>query len=522
MVDRSQVGDPVGQHGRSPREPITGGASGPCLSASLSVTPFRSLSASFRRLPRKPDSVFILTSMPLQSHRRRRTPKASATQSAVNPQTHPDAAGIDVGAEELVVAVPAGRDAGPTVRTFASFTADLQQLVGWLQRCGIQSVAMESTGNYWVPAFEALEGAGIEVCLVNARHVKGVPGRKSDVCDAQWLQQLHAAGLLRKSFRPPAAVAALRYVVRHRLEWIQGAARHLQHQQKVLTEMNLKLHHVFSDLDGESALNIVQAILSGEREPAKLAALRDPRCRTPQATIEKALVGHYRPELLFVLRQCHEAWQQTHARIAEADAEIARLSALIGGPSPGPLPKAQRPAQRRRHKHSVNMPIFAEAYRFFGMDLSLIDGVGSGVLLALMSEVGTAQQLQSCFRSAEAFASWLGLCPDNRISGGRVLKAKTRPVKSRLATALRLGAHGLGHAHNKLGEYCRRMKGRLGKAEGITATAHKLARIIYGVIAHQKPYDETVAFRLTAASRQNRLKRLHNEAAAIGMQLVPV
>ncbi len=476
----------------------------------------------FRRLPRGQDSKIILPPMPLKAHRRPRSPQASATQSTINPRTHPDAAGIDVGAEELVVAVPADRGAGPVVRTFQSFTTDIQALVDWLKGCRIRTVAMESTGNYWVPAFEALEEAGVEVFLVNARHVKGVPGRKTDVCDAQWLQQLHAAGLLRKSFRPPLEVAALRYVMRHRLEWVQSAAHQLQHQQKVLTEMNLKLHHVFSDLDGQSALSIIEAILKGERDPAQLAELRDPRCRTPRATIEKALVGRYRPELLFVLRQSHEAWKQARQRIEEADQEIARLCARIGGPSPGPLPPARRPHQRRAHKNSVDMPIYEEAYRFFGVDLSQVDGVGSSLMLALMSEVGTREQLKKSFRSAEAFASWLGLCPDNRISGGRILKAKTRGVQSRLAAALRLGAHGLGHSKTKLGEFCRRMKGRLGKAEGITATAHKLARILYGVIVNQKPYCETEAFRLTTSSQKNRLKRLHNEAAAIGMQLVPI
>lgn len=485
------------------------------------MTPFRSLATLLRRLPRGQDNENTLSDMPQKSHRRRRTPKASATQSTINPRSHPDAAGIDVGAEELVVAVPADRGPGPVVRTFQSFTVDLEALVGWLKECRIRTVAMESTGNYWVGAFEALEEAGIEVCLVNARHVQGVPGRKSDVCDAQWLQQLHAAGLLRKSFRPPMEVVALRYVMRHRQEWIQAGARHLQHQQKVLTEMNLKLHHVFSDVDGESALRIIEAILAGERDPARLARLRDPRCRTPQATIEKALVGKYRPELLFVLRQCHEAWKQTRQRIEEADQEIARLCGRIGGPSPGPLPPPTHPHQRRGHKNSVDMPLFEEAYRFFGVDLSQVDGVGPSVVLALMSEVGTREQLQKSFRSAEAFASWLGLCPDNRISGGRVLKAKTRRVRNRLAAALRLGAHGLGKAQNKLGEFCRRMKGRLGKAEGITATAHKLARILYGVILRQKPYSEDEAFRISPSSQKKRLQRLHNQAAAIGMKLLP-
>jgi len=469
----------------------------------------------------KQSLMFMLT--PQKKLRpRRRALRASKTQSAVDPNCNPDAAGIDVSAEELVAAVPAGRCEGRAVRTFGAFTADLQELAGWLKSCGIKTVAMESTGNYWVPAYEALEQAGLEVCLVNARHAKGVPGRKTDVCDAQWLQQLHAAGLLRKSFRPPAEVAALRYLTRHRREMIEAASRHLQHQQKVLTEMNLRLHHVLSDLDGESAVAIVQAIISGQRDPAVLAALRDPRCKTPVAIVVKALQGNYRTELVFVLRQSFEAWQRTRQQIIEADAEITRLAAAIGGPSPGVLPTPGRSTQHRVHKNTVDFPVFSEAYRFYGVDLSTMDGMGSSTLMSLMSEVGTGEQFRLNFRNGDAFASWLGLCPDNRISGGRVLKAKTRNVASRLATALRLAAHGVAHSKSKIGEYCRRMKGRLGKAEGITATAHKLARIIFAMIVHRQPYDEAKAFRLSTGSRLTRLKRLQNEARTLGMQLIAV
>lgn len=452
---------------------------------------------------------------------RRRSPRASQSQSAVNPHCNPHAAGIDVGAEELVVAVPTGRGDGRTVRTFAAFTPDLQEMVRWLKSCAIETVAMESTGNYWVPAFELLEAAGLEVCLVNARHAKGVPGRKTDVCDAQWLQQLHAAGLLRKSFRPPAPVAALRYLVRHRRELLQAAARHLQHQQKVLTEMNLRLHHVLSDLDGESAVAIIQAVLKGERDAAKLAALRDPRCKSPVATVEKALSGNYRTELLFVLRQSFDAWEGARKQIAEADVEIARLASAIGGPLADSLPAPRRSTQHRRHKNTVDFPVFSEAFRYYGVDLTAVDGIGSSTLLCLMSEVGTAEEFRRGFRSAEAFASWLGLCPDNRISGGRVLSAKTRKVGSRLATAMRLAAHGVAHSKSKLGEFCRRMKGRLGKAEGITATAHKLARILFAMIVGRQEYDEAKAFQVSRASQANRLKRLQNEAAALGLQLLP-
>lgn len=434
---------------------------------------------------------------------------------------HPEAAGIDVGAREFVVAVAPERSPSGCVKTFPTFTADIGRLVAWLQNCEVRTVAMESTGNYWVPLFQALEAAGIEVCLVNARHVRAVPGRKTDVCDAQWLQQLHTAGLLQKSFRPPAEVASLRYVMRHRSELVLSAARLLQEQQKVLNEMNLKLHHVFSDLDGISAMAIVEAILAGERNASVLAKLRHPRCRASDAVVEKALQGNYRPELLFVLRQANRLWHQVREQVNEADQEVARLVGAIKSEAPGPLPLPSTRNQRRLQKNAVDMAVFEEAYRFYKVDLSQVTGVGAALLTTLMTEIGTAEDLLKAFRTAESFASWNGLCPDNRITGGRVLKAKTRAVKGRVAQAFRLAAHGMARAQGKMGEHVRRMKGRLGKAEGITATAHKLSRVVYGMIKNRQPYDEQKAFRSTPSSQAKRLKRLQEQAAAMGMQLLP-
>ena len=259
-----------------------------------------------------------------QIHKRK---KLAAAQTPLNITHHPDAAGIDVGAEELVAAVPPGRGEGPQVRTFSAFTAGLHALRDWLQACGIKTVAMESTGNYWLCACAILEEAGLEVCLVNARHVKGVPGKKTDVCDAAWLQQLHAAGLLRGSFRPQKEILPLRYLLRHRGDLVAQSGQQVQLMQKVLTEMNLHIHHVFSDVDGVSAQAIITAILGGERDAARLAALRDRRCRAPLDQIKAALVGDYRGEYLFVLQQCQTRWQQLQETIAQCDQEIARRSA---------------------------------------------------------------------------------------------------------------------------------------------------------------------------------------------------
>lgn len=453
-----------------------------------------------------------------QNHKRK---KAAAAQTPLNPTHHPDAGGIDVGAEELVVAVPHGRGQAPFVRTFSAFTAGLHALRDWLLACQIKTVAMESTGNYWLCACALLEDAGLEVCLVNARHVKGVPGKKTDVCDAAWLQQLHAAGLLRGSFRPQKEILPLRYLMRHRGDLVAQAGQQVQLMQKVLTEMNLHIHHVFSDVDGVSAQAIITAILEGQRDADQLAALRDRRCRSPLTKIKAALVGDYREEYLFVLKQCQTHWQQLNEAIAQCDTEIARHTAAIVGVTDAPLPVAGF-AQRRVQKNmTAAMPVYAEAHRLLGVDLSAVPGISGGVLCTLLSELGNATHIRQKFRSAEAFASWLGLCPDNRISGGRILKAGTRKVTNRIANILRMAANALSRAQGRMGEYVRRFKGRLGKAEGIVAGAHKLARIIWALIVSGQPYDETKAFNHTPASTARRLKNLQNQAQALNMKLVP-
>lgn len=454
---------------------------------------------------------------------RRNKNRASKTQHSINTVAHPDAAGIDIGAEELVVAVPHDRDA-QSVRTFSTFTSGVLAMRDWLVSCKINTVAVESTGNYWIATYDILEQAGIDVCLVNARHVKGVPGKKTDVCDAQWLQQLHAAGLLKKSFRPAQDIVPLRYLMRHRASLIEDSSRLIQLMQKVLTEMNLKIQHVFSDIDGVSAQAIITAIVAGERDAKTLAGLRDPRCRSSEQTIMEALGGNYRMEYIFVLQQSQNLWKQQLEAIATCDEQIEELIAKIYTPSrPQSTPPATGAKSKARPQKGKNAPgydVIAEAKRFYGVDLSEIDGVSSGLLSVLMSEVGTAEQLKAAFCTSERFCSWIGVCPDNRISGGKVLKAKTRSIKSRLAGALRLSAFGLGNAKSKLGEYCRRMKGRLGKAEGITATAHKIARIIYAMITNQQGYDDEIAFKITPRNRERQLLRIQKQAAQFGFKIV--
>ena len=450
--------------------------------------------------------------------RRARKPGVNA-QYSINTQTHPDAAGIDVGAEEFVVAVPPERCEEP-VRTYASFTSGVYALREWLLECGIKTAAMESTGNYWITLYDVLTQAGIDVYLVNARHVKGVPGKKTDVCDAQWLQQLHAAGLLRKSFRPALGIVPLRFLMRHRAEMLGDAAKQLLLMQKTLTEMNLKLHHVFSDIDGVSAQAIIDAILAGERDPKKLAALRDKRCRSSAEDIIEALRCDYREEYLFVLGQSRRTYRQLREAIAACDEKLGELAARVECKVSSPLPQAPK-GQRKAGKNSPQFAVFETAWRFYGVDLGGVPGISTGLLCALISEVGTREDLLAAFPTPERFASWMGLCPDNRISGGKVLKAKIRKVVSRLAGAFRLGAFGLQRSPSQMGGYLRRMKGKLGKAEGTTAAAHKLARIAHGMIKSQQPYDEKEAFKLTPQSEARRRKALEKQAAALGLTLRP-
>lgn len=443
--------------------------------------------------------------------------KAKTTQAL--PAIHPNAAGIDIGATEIYVAVPVDRDSHP-VRCFGSFTEDLHALADWLQSCSIQTVAMESTGVYWIPLFQILEERGLEVYLVNARYVKGVPGRKSDVCDCQWLQYLHSVGLLRSSFRPPQEVCALRTLLRHRDSLVKMAAIHVQHMQKALSQMNLQLHNVISDLTGVTGLAILDAILSGERDSNKLATLRDRRIKASAETIAKSLVGDYHPEHLFTLKQVLAAYRHYQQLITDCDAQIEQMLQAFDSqvdPAEVPLPKAKTTHKKPRG-NEPRFDLRSSFYRILGVDLTQVPGFQTSTLQVLFSEIGADL---SKFPSAKHFCSWLGLCPDNRVSGGRVLSAKTRDVKSRAAYALRLAAQALFRSHSALGNYFRKMRARLGTPKAITATAHKLARILYHLLKTRKPYDETVFAKNEELYRQRLERKLRKEAAALGYQLIP-
>jgi transposase len=448
-------------------------------------------------------------------------PKAKARKAPrLMPVINPDVAGIDIGATEIYVAVPPERDDEP-VRCFSSFTEDLHALADWLMACGVKSVAMESTGVYWIALFQILEARGFEVCLVNARHVKNVPGRKSDVADCQWLQYLHAVGLLRASFRPPQAVCAVRSILRHRDSLIQLGSTHVQHMQKALTQMNLQLHHVISDLTGKTGLAIVSAMLAGERDPNVLARLRDYRIKASEHTVAKALVGDYRAEHLFTLRQALQSYQHYQALIRECETEIeAQLKGFESAVDPADKPLAPRSAAAKKSLGQAwQFDLRTELYRVLGVDLTTVPALEVATIHTVFTEVGRDL---SAFPTHKHFSSWLGVCPDNRVSGGKVLSVRTRKVKSRAAAALRMAAQSLHHSTSALGAYYRRMRTKLGAPKAITAAAHKLARIIYHLLKTRQPYDESRFAQHEQRYQHNRTRRLQQQAAALGFTLVPI
>jgi hypothetical protein len=392
-------------------------------------------------------------------------------------QVHPDAAGIDLGAREHYVAVPEDRDAHP-VRHFSCFTPDLFAMADWLESCGIKTVAMEATGVYWIPVFQILEGRGFEVVLVNAKHFKSVPGRKSDVQDCQWLQHLHESGLLAGSFRPADTVCVLRSYMRQRATLVKDSSRHVQRMQKALDQMNLHLHKVIRDITGETGKKIIRAIIDGERDPARLAAFKNYRVRASFDTIAKALTGDYREEHLFCLRQEFELYEMLQRAIAACDEAIMRQwnsFTAKADPSAAPAPKSR----------AKNTPERLQIFRATGVDLTAIDGMNALTVQTIVAEVGFDM---TKWKNEKQFASWLRLCPNNVITGGNVKRSRTQPTTSRAANAFRIAAWTLSNSNSYLGAYYRRMRAKKGAQHAITATAHKLARIFYRMLRYGRQY----------------------------------
>jgi len=487
--------------------------------------------------------------------------KKHAPRSTMDfPVINANASGCDVGSEWVYIAVPPDRS-DTEVRRFRTFTQDLREAVQWMLACGITTVAMESTSVYWIPFTQLLEESRIQVFLVNPRHVKNVPAAfKTDNRDSRWLRNLHAVGLLSASFRPEQAVCKVRSLARHRDNLTKQASRCVLHMQKALSQMNILLHEVIADVTGVSGLAVLDAILAGNRSPEHLARLFSPRVKATDEEIKKALVGDWRDEHLFTLRQSLASWRHFQSQIAECDTEISRLLSEFGDPPDPPDPtdtfvqaaapeapvqteaplegdtsatcmasaesdasskpkrkKPGRPANptgtRAQERKKRDLLI-----RLFGIDITQIPGIGVGCAELFFTELGRDL---SRFHSAQHLASWLGLAPNNNESGGKILSRKVRRMKNRLATQLRLCANTLGSTNTYLGAYLRKMKSRLGAPKGITATAHKLAVILYTVITRRTPYDETVFARQEERHREKRLNYLKQQAAAMGFDFVP-
>ena len=452
----------------------------------------------------------------MKHNRRCWSARSSRPSPSVLDRIQVDVAGIDCGAAEHSIAVPPGRDPTP-IQSFRTFTADLERLADWLVACRVTSVAMEATGVYWIPVYDILEARGLEVLLVNARHVKHVPGRKSDVEDCAWLRELHSVGLLRGSFRPAGPIRALRALVRHRDVLVQTAGTSVQRMQKALTQMNLLLPRVVSDIVGTTGLTILRALVAGERDPHVLAQHRDPHCKASVDEIAAALTGHYRDERVFVLTQTLELFDMCQTQLLACDTAIeVQLQALTAtiAPPTTPLP---RPRITRRRGNEPHVDIRPGLHHLTGVDLTQIDGLAPYSALTLIAEIGTDPTRGP---TEHHFTAWLTLAPQNRISGGRRLSSRTQPSANRAAAGLRVAAMSLIRSQTALGAFYRRLAGRLGKPKALTATARKLAILVYRMLRDRLPYRECTAADYDQQQRTRILHGLRKRAASLGCELV--
>lgn len=451
-------------------------------------------------------------------HNRRRSPGKPRVSPTVLDRINPNVAGIDCGSAEHFVAVPPDRDPMP-VQSFTTFTNDLLRLADWLAACRVTSVAMEATGVYWIPIYEILEARGFEVRLVNARHLKNVPGRKSDVSDCEWIRELHSVGLLRGSFRPVEAIVALRAYLRHRQTLVESAGTYIQRMQKALVQMNLQLSLVVSDITGVTGLRILRDIVAGHRDPQRLAEHRDSRCRASVADIVAALTGHYRPEHLFVLQQNLELFDACQAQLAACDRAIEAHVQTLTGPmatptTPLPPPRVTKKPRDNEPRFEIRTPLHQLTG---GVDLTQIDGIAPYTALKLIAEIGTDM---SRWATDKHFTSWLTLAPKNKISGGRLLSSRTQPSANRAAAILRMTAMSVGRTQTALGAFYRRLAARIGKPQAITATARKLAILVYRTLKGDLTYRDPGADAYDVQQRTRVLRRLRQRAATLGFELL--
>ena len=426
------------------------------------------------------------------------------------------AAGIDIGSTSHFVAVPPSLDDRP-IREYSCFTVDLEHMADWLKKIGISTIAMESTGVYWIPAFELLEERVFEVFLVNPRPLKNVPGRKTDVLDCQWLQQLHSFGLLRGAFRPSSEICAFRAYMRQRAMLVSSAATHIQHMQKALRQMNLLLDNVVSDITGKTGMTIIRSILSGQRDPEILAKHRDSHCKNSEEVIAKSLKGHYKKEHLFSLRQAVELYDFYLRQIANCDRTIETTLSEIKGPEDLDNLPPQKRSYRRKDK-ALPFDARKNLYSITGVDITKIDGVKETTALKIISEIGTDM---SVWPTVKNFASWLCLSPGNKISGGKILSSKTKTSANRAAMAFRMAAFSLTKSKSALGAFYRRKRSQLGAPKAITATAHKIARLVYSMLKHGTEYVDQGQDYYEKKYHERIIKNLRKRAKDLGFEMVP-
>lgn len=436
-------------------------------------------------------------------------------------KVNPNAAGVDIGAVEIVACV-AGDESTQIVKAFGNYTVDLQAIGKWLKEYGIKTVAMESTGVYWIPLFEELERQGFECLLISSRSLRRVPGRKSDIMDAQWIQTLHNYGLLESSFRPQAELVALRTMLRHRGQLLEHRSPHIQHMQKALLQMNVQLSQALSDVMGDTGQAIIRAIVASERDPHKLAAFRDRNCKKSEEEIGKALTGTWREEHLFIVKQSLEMYDFYTKQIEVCDAEIDRMYALTRpdwkADDLPPLPP------KKRNSHSKNAPqntkdIRQHLKRISGVDITVVDGFGVSLAQTVIMEVGTDMNK---FPDEKHFCSWLGLAPKHEISGAKVLKNKTLKTKNRAGQAFRMAAQSVKKADCVFGALYRRLRSRLGPAQATVATAHAIARVVYRMLKYQVEYEALSVDEYEKKYEEQQIKYMKKKAAKLGFQLVPV
>jgi len=433
------------------------------------------------------------------------------------PVINPTAAGIDIGSMFHVVAVDPSLSNEP-VQSFNAFTADINRMADWLVKIGVTSVAMESTGVYWVAVYEILEERGLNVILANARETRSVPGRKTDVNDAQWIQRLHSCGLLKASFMPERDIAALRCYLRTRERLLDYAAAHIQHMQKALTYMNIQLHHVISDVTGVTGMKIIRAIADGEHNPDILSQMRDVRCKSSIETIRSALNGNYQPEHVFSLQRALLLYDAYQVQVAACDVEIEKVLIILSQGKPSNVDPLPKPRHKTRQPNQIDFDVRASLYAVIGIDLTQVHGIGPYLALRLVSECGLDL---SRWPTSKHFTSWLTLCPGSKTSGGKKISSHSRKSNNRLVAHLRLAATSVGKTETALGAFYRRLSARIGKAKAVTATARKIAILFYNAMRYGMKYQDPGADKYEKDYRDRVLKNLRRRAAGLGFELQP-